>query len=201
MTRIRTIKPEMWVDEKLSVLEPIHRLVFPALISMADDYGRLVDSVKQVDAFLFSRTNDSAAVSLNLLHFLGLIERGQTASGQDVIQIVNWEKHQKVNHPNERAALPAIATLIPRPASAPQERRKNAARKPLAGLLPLISTSTSTNDQYQRPEPSQGSGLVGKIPTGPNPITAADVLGRNRWLADHAAWRESQATPPAEPAT
>jgi len=52
MRRIRTIKPEMFEDEKLSKLPPITRFVFVGLISLADDYGRLVDNVKQIDGLI-----------------------------------------------------------------------------------------------------------------------------------------------------
>jgi hypothetical protein len=103
MPRIRTIKPEFWGDEKLAPMEPITRLVFLGLISMADDAGRLLDSVKQIDAMLFPLTEDSARESLAILSRTGRIQRGTTASGQRVIQIVNW-RHQRVDHPNMSAA-------------------------------------------------------------------------------------------------
>lgn len=39
--RIRTIKPEMWADEKIGQLSRDARLLFVGLITMADDEGRL----------------------------------------------------------------------------------------------------------------------------------------------------------------
>ncbi len=108
MARIRSIKPEYWQDEKLAPLPPIDRLVFLGLISQADDAGRLVDSVRLLDGLLFPHTDDSCAASLEVLTDLGVIERGVTASGQSVIQIVNWH-HQKIDKPNLTAALPSIA--------------------------------------------------------------------------------------------
>ncbi len=53
MPRIRSIKPEFWADEKMSSLSPIDRLVFLGLIGMADDFGRVHDNVKVIDAFVF----------------------------------------------------------------------------------------------------------------------------------------------------
>ena len=108
MARIRSIKPEFWADEKLSPLDPITRLVFLGLISMADDAGRLVDNVKQIDALVFPETSDSARESLATLSRIGRIQRGKTHSGQSIIQIANWSKHQRVDHPNMLAALPEI---------------------------------------------------------------------------------------------
>lgn len=108
MARIRSVKPEFWADEKLAPLGPLDRLVFLGLISQADDAGRLLDSVKQLDGLLFPATEDTVRESLATLSDLGVIERGNSASGQAVIQIVNWSKHQKVDHPNLRSALPPI---------------------------------------------------------------------------------------------
>jgi hypothetical protein len=108
MPRIRTIKPEFWGDEKLAPMEPIDRLVFLGLISMADDAGRVLDSVRSIDGFIFPETEDSAKDSLTRLAELGRIERGVTLSGQRVIQIVNWS-HQKIDKPNFSSALPEIA--------------------------------------------------------------------------------------------
>lgn len=99
MRRIRTIKPEFWQDEKLAPLPPTTRLVFLGLLSMADDAGRLVDNVKAIDGFLFGATRDTAKKSLEVLADAGRILRYQSASGQALIQIVGWHRHQKVDKP------------------------------------------------------------------------------------------------------
>lgn len=108
MPRIRTMKPEFWNDEKLAPMEPIDRLVFLGLIGMADDLGRLLDSVKVIDAFIFPYTNHTCASSLDVLANASRITRGVTASGQRVIQIVNWSKHQKVDRPTLKACFPEL---------------------------------------------------------------------------------------------
>lgn len=108
MPRIRTIKPEFWADEKLGPLPPLTRLVFLGLWSMADDKGRLVDSTKQIDAFIFPYTEETSRGSIVELSAIGRIRRGTTAAGQSIIQIVNWH-HQKIEKPNLKAALPEIA--------------------------------------------------------------------------------------------
>lgn len=100
MPRIRTIKPEFWGDEKLALLDPITRLVFLGLISMADDYGRLLDNVKSIDGMLFPNTDDTCRDSLETLARLSRIIRYTSASGQKLIQITNWH-HQKVDHPSK----------------------------------------------------------------------------------------------------
>lgn len=109
MARIRTIKPQFWTDDKLGPLDALTRLVFIGLVSQADDAGRLVDSVKLLDGLLFPYTDESCARSLEKLAELGVIERGNTASGQPIIQLPNWEDHQRIDRPNRSAALPPIS--------------------------------------------------------------------------------------------
>jgi hypothetical protein len=78
---------------------------------MADDCGRLVDNLKQIDAFIFPETEDSAREALANLSRISRVRRGVTHSGQKVIQIANWESHQKIDHPNIKAALPEIVEI------------------------------------------------------------------------------------------
>lgn len=148
MARIRTTKPEFWQDEKLAPLDPLTRLVFLGLIGMADDCGRVLDNVKAIDAFIFPETNDSAAKALVTLASLGRIARGLTASGQRVIQIVKWEEHQKVSHPNLAAALPEI--VAPSADTAPPAALRRDSGEPPAALVPLPTINdlrSTTNDQ------------------------------------------------------
>ena len=100
MARIRTIKPELWQDEKLAPLPPIDRLVFIGLICQADDAGRLVDNVRLIDGLLFPETADSCGPSLQVLTELRRIRRYTSDSGQRLIQIEGWERHQKVKNPS-----------------------------------------------------------------------------------------------------
>lgn len=100
MARIRTLKPEFWADEKLSLLDPITRLVFLGLVSLADDAGRLIDNVKQLDGQLFPSTDDTCRDALDTLARMERIIRYQSASGQHLLQIANWSRHQRVDKPS-----------------------------------------------------------------------------------------------------
>lgn len=145
MPRIRTIKPEMWGDEKLSVLPVIDRFVFVALISLADDAGRLLDSVKMLDGVLFLNTDDTCGPSLDSLARHSRIIRGVTASGQRVIQITNWSKHQRVDHPNLKSSLPEI--LIPQEVAEIREAFASDSRgipAPTYDLRPVPTTDDQT---------------------------------------------------------
>lgn len=101
MPRIRTIKPEFWADEKLSLLDPLTRLTFLGLVSMADDAGRLVDNVKLLDGQLFPATDDTCAEPLETLARIGRIIRYRSESGQELIQVANWQRHQRVDNPSK----------------------------------------------------------------------------------------------------
>jgi hypothetical protein len=145
--RIRTIKPEFFQDEKLAPLDPTTRLVFLGLISMADDYGRLLDNVRVIDAFVFPETEDTSREALARLSRIGRIARGRTASGQRAIQIVNWERHQKVDHPNPKASLPELVAIEEdadsREAFARDSREIREAFASDSRLIPTTSTSST----------------------------------------------------------
>lgn len=169
--RIRTIKPEFWGDEKLAPMDPLTRLVFLGLISMADDAGRLLDSVKLIDGVLFAHTDDSSREPLAKLARAGRITRGVTASGQHIIQINGW-RHQRVDHPNIKAALPPIAQAL---AEDSREDRESIAPDS-RGAPDSISTSTydlrpATSDptgarerEVIAPDPSELASLVDPLP-------------------------------------
>lgn len=134
MARIRTIKPEFWSDEKLAPLPVIDRLVFLGLVSQADDAGRLVDNARLLDGLIFPETEDSCAPSLAKLAELGRIIRYLSSSGQKLIQITSWERHQKVKNPSPYT-LPAPPRSEPAPP--PTEDRGRVGGEPTEGLTPL----------------------------------------------------------------
>lgn len=138
MPRIRTIKPEFWGDEKLAPLPPSTRLVFLGLISMADDAGRVVDSVKTVDGFIFPETDDSAREALDTLASLGRILRYKSESGQRLIQITGWRDHQKVDRPS--------AHVLPAPPSAEEDDARETVASPAREGREVPSLRPTTND-------------------------------------------------------
>lgn len=167
MPRIRTIKPEFWADEKLAPMNAIERLTFLGLISMADDAGRLLDNVKIIDAFVFPETDETCRDALATLSRAGRIIRGKTSSGQAVIQIANWDKHQKVDKPNLKACFPKIADVVAETltnnseSSNSRDSRECAAsdsrqpRSPTYDLRPTIDDQLPTTDCDEvAPQPS-----------------------------------------------
>lgn len=103
MARIRTIKPEFWSDEKIGPLEAIDRFVFLGLIGMADDMGRVLDNIKQIDAFIFPYTDETSRHSIDKLEGIKRLRRGKALSGLSIIQLNHWH-HQKIDRPNFASA-------------------------------------------------------------------------------------------------
>jgi len=152
MTRIRTIKPEFWCDEKLAQMSTIDRLVFLGLMSMADDYGRVHDNIKVIDAFMFPYSEESSRESVANLSRTGRIVRGISSSGMKILEIVNWSKHQRVDKPQPLKALPPIYKKNA------ENSNENSIPEPFAndsGMVPeLVAPLTS----YHRPPTTdQGS--------------------------------------------
>lgn len=165
MARIRTLKPEFWQDEKMVRLPDTTRLVFLGLLSMADDFGRLVFNPKLIEAMLFDpdgpdRSRD-VRDSLATLSRIRRVVVGSTASGQRIIQIANWSKHQKVDRPNTSAALPEIVAI--EEDTSLRESLANHSREPREAL------ATHTYDQYQRPTTNDRGPFPSPDGEGPTP--------------------------------
>lgn len=133
MPRIRTIKPEFWSDEKMSLEDATTRLVFLGLISMADDAGRLVDNVKLLDGMIFPSTSDTCGPALDRLAAIGRIQRYESASNQRLIQVSGWKKHQKVDHPNKY--------VLPGPRSGPASGSSSQPTPPQSDASDLANSS------------------------------------------------------------
>ena len=149
MARIRTIKPEFWGDEKLAPQPPVVRLVFLGLMSMADDAGRLVDNVKSLDGMLFPETDDTVDSALVTLARLSRIIRYRSESGQRLIQIVNWEKHQKVDKPSKYTLPAPSAEALERQRVYEHSRdiREVVAEVSRDGIAPTYDLRPTTPDQ------------------------------------------------------
>jgi len=115
MSRIRTIKPKFFLNEILSELPFSTRLFFIGLWTLADRDGRLEDRPKRIKAELFPYDNIDVDKELTRLHNAGFVIRYKVnanrlfedidprAANTDVclIQIKNWNRHQKIDKANE----------------------------------------------------------------------------------------------------
>lgn len=93
--RIRTIKPGFFTHEGISDLDPIARLLFIGLWCMADSAGRLEDRPKRIKVEVLPYDDCDVDALLDTIAALGFIERYE-ADGFRVIQVANFEKHQRM---------------------------------------------------------------------------------------------------------
>lgn len=93
--RIRTIKPEFWTNDELADLDPLVRLLFIGLWNMADCRGRLEDRPKRIKAAIMPYDDIDVHAALDTLMQAGFIRRYQVG-GIEVVQVVNFEKHQRI---------------------------------------------------------------------------------------------------------
>lgn len=106
--RIRTIKPEMWADEKIGDLSHGARLLFVGLITMADDEGRLRALSSAILGHVFPYDEVTPAKLkrwVGELSGAGLIVTYKVDE-KPYIAFRHWRRHQKINRPTE-SVLPA----------------------------------------------------------------------------------------------
>lgn len=110
--RIRSLKPELFRDERVARWPLAQRLLWVGLIAHADDHGRLEGHASALRSLVFPLDDFTAKKvdsMLNAIAESGRIHRYQ-ADGLDYIEIVNWKSHQKVNRPSD-SKIPAYAAV------------------------------------------------------------------------------------------
>ena len=106
--RIRTIKPEMWADEKVGQLSRDARLLFIGLITMADDEGRLRGMPAAILGHVFPYDTDALRKLEGWLSELvasGLVVSYQHG-GITYFYLPGFTRHQVINKRKD-SALPA----------------------------------------------------------------------------------------------
>jgi hypothetical protein len=119
MARIRSIKPEFFLDEELAEVSMETRLAFIGLWTLADKKGRLEDRPKRIKAELFPYEEANVEKSIRDLDEAGFIQRYEV-NGRPYLQIRNFEKHQRP-HPKEGESE------IPEPPS--REKKRQAVKR------------------------------------------------------------------------
>ncbi len=101
--RIRSIKPEWLEDEKLLRAGSHARVLSVALLLLADDYGRgrFIEEKMGPEVFTFEPNPlEIFREAFARLSDMGF-SRVYTVRGQRYFAILNWSKHQKVDHPGK----------------------------------------------------------------------------------------------------
>ncbi len=106
--RIRSIKPELFKDQKLQRRTRDERLLFIGLFSHADDDGRIEGDVALIRSVVFPCDDLSVAKIDKWLTNLaadGFIRR-YTVNGEPFIDLPKWSSHQRVDKPTASPIAP-----------------------------------------------------------------------------------------------
>jgi hypothetical protein len=104
--RIRNLKPELWNSADVVALSVLGKVAWVALISLADDEGRLKTDVRHLDMVAI-RSGELSELQgqLDLMESRGMIRQWGDGAGS-YVAILNWAEHQRVDKP-ARSTLPA----------------------------------------------------------------------------------------------
>lgn len=114
MARIRTIKPEFWVDDALVELPMSTRLLFIGLWNFADDEGYFEHKPRRIKMQIFPADDyGSVPVALRELIACGRLTEMDSDQGP-LLKITNWERHQSINHATRTrfTGIRAIPTVV-----------------------------------------------------------------------------------------
>ena len=106
MARARNIKPGLFVNDELAEVEPLGRLLFIGLWTIADRAGRLKDRPKKIKAQTLPFDDCDTDDLLQQLEEHGFIYRYE-ADGCNLIQILNFTKHQNPHVKEPESEFPA----------------------------------------------------------------------------------------------
>jgi len=109
MARSRNIKPGFFLNEELAEIEPLGRLLFAGLWTIADREGRLEDRPRRIKAAVLPYDDCDVDHLLNELYKQKFIIRYEV-DGARYIQITNWHKHQNPHCKEKPSTIPAQDT-------------------------------------------------------------------------------------------
>ena len=107
MARSRNIKPGFFSNDLLAEIDPLGRLLFAGLWTLADREGRLECRVKRIKAAVLPYDDADVDVLLADLQQRGFVVRYEVGENE-FIQVLNFTKHQTPHHKE-----PASTILAP----------------------------------------------------------------------------------------
>ena len=140
MARSRNIKPGFFANDLLAEINPLGRLLFLGLWTMADREGRLEDRPKRIKAELLPYDDCDINALLTVLHASGFIVRYEVA-GERFIQIAKFTKHQNPHMREPASTIPApcehSASTVQEPEKPESAQEQNHGGTEPARLFPL----------------------------------------------------------------
>lgn len=120
MARARNIKPGFFTNDHLAEIQPLGRLLFAGLWTIADREGRLEDRPKRIKAEVLPYDKCNVDALLGQLECAGFIRR-YAAEGHQYIQVLNFGKHQNPHVREPESVIPAPDEHSAGPVLAPDE--------------------------------------------------------------------------------
>lgn len=105
MARARNIKPGFFLNDLLAEIEPLGRLLFAGLWTIADREGRLEDRPKKIKAAVLPYDDCDIDHLLDELEKRDFIVRYEV-NKEKYIQITKWEKHQNPHYKEVKSEIP-----------------------------------------------------------------------------------------------
>lgn len=137
MARIRSVKPQLFLNEDLAELEPLVRFLFIGLFCYADREGRLEDRPKRLKPCVLPYENCDLDALLGKLHDAKFITRYEV-DGQRYIWIPGFRKHQKIHKDEQPSVIPPApqeAGSVPPPQKPGADRDQHPTCTPAAPYL------------------------------------------------------------------
>ena len=106
MARARNIKPGFFANDRLAECDPLARILFAGLWTIADRAGRMEDRPKRIRAAILPYDDCDIDALLSQLDAGGFIQRYQ-AGGMALIQVLAFDKHQNPHKNEAESTLPA----------------------------------------------------------------------------------------------
>lgn len=134
--RIRTVKPEFWKHAVMAQLPAETQLLALALLNMADDHGYFEADPRIIRGEVMPFREDLATVSRDIRELVrvGWIEVREAPGHSAVGWVVNWSKHQRVDHPKDSKLVSYFDNGVPREIGATFSREpRDASREEVEG--------------------------------------------------------------------
>jgi len=112
MARSRNIKPAFFFNEQLAEVEPLGRILFIGLWTIADREGRLEDRPRKIKAEVLAYDDCDVDKLLTELHEKGFIVRYEV-EGKKYIWIKKFSKHQNPHVKEAQSTIPKYCPEAP----------------------------------------------------------------------------------------
>lgn len=206
MARARNIKPSFFQNEELGELDPVARLFFIGLWTVADYRGCVEFRPKRLKVQLLPYDECNTETLANNLERSGFI-RFYSVCGQRYLKIVNFEKHQNP-HKNERESGSEIPDIDQDDSQAvdsieiEKNPDKNGTTPDKDGTAPADSLLLIPDSPIPLPEGSAPPATPATLPKKSEPVeTDLQAACREVWKAYGSAYFDRYGTEPVRNAT